>query len=109
MAEIGFNHIEYLTQSVFKANGKPETRLQRSIKAFIKKFSGVDNLFLGNQEYTFPELWNAYHADKAATALKYEAKLNEGFKDMAVDFGVSEYGCDRAKLIECMEALRVFA
>ena len=60
------NSIEYITQSVFK--GKTP---KAAINAFVKKFKGKDNVFLGDTSKLNAEsLMADYVSDKAATAIK---------------------------------------
>lgn len=65
--------IEYITRELFK--GK---RLETACKAFIKKFQGKGNVFLGNVDYTASQLATAVLEDKARLAIEGSKRMRGG-------------------------------
>jgi len=71
--------VEYVTRDLFKGKS-----LRASVRKFLRKFVGVDNLFLGKVSYTEPELTAIVITSKAQLAIENSKHIKDGKKHIAV-------------------------
>ena len=92
--DISQTAIEYITQSLLK--GK---KLIPSCKAFVKKFSAIENpMFIGQVDYTAQELATAVLMDKAHQAVKNAQRMKTGMGFMALKGTAQQFGLEESEL-----------
>jgi len=94
------NHIEYITQTVFKNH-----TVKYAINDFIKKFNGTDNMFLGGKvEVDYDSLYNAYVLDKALTAIRQES----AFKSVSIahDCTARYFKIEPTELVKIIKSIK---
>lgn len=96
--KVPFNVIEYITQGLFKGKS-----LEAAVKAFIKKFKGEDNLFLGDTSwYEFDILKEAVLKDKAISTIDGAKKMKEGKGNFSLDGGAQRFNIPRDVLAKAV-------
>lgn len=85
--------IEYVTRDLFKGMS-----LRAASKSFIRKFNGVDNLFLGRTNHSVEEIMQAVLHDKATLAIANAGKMKPGNAEIAILGTAKQFGLEESAL-----------
>ncbi|CAN7783120.1 hypothetical protein LJR175_008270 [Variovorax sp. LjRoot175] len=88
-APLSATAIEYVTRDLFKGKS-----LRAASKAFHRRFSGEDNIFLGRVTQSIEEIMQAILSDKAALAIQNARRMKVGNAHIAIEGTAQQFNLE---------------